>query len=82
MIEPVVRFDLAGFDLVESFGGCPELADARAPCRPVAGAGEYCVSPAWLWWVGLGGGLLLLTLAWWGWHQGGLALMQLGMGAC
>jgi hypothetical protein len=25
---------------------------------------------------------LLLTLAWWGWHQGGLALMQLGMGAC
>ncbi|WP_301271599.1 hypothetical protein [Pseudomonas mandelii] len=27
-------------------------------------------------------GILLLTLAWWGWHQGGLALMQLGMGAC
>ncbi|WP_263294632.1 hypothetical protein [Pseudomonas sp. A-RE-19] len=27
-------------------------------------------------------GLLLLTLAWWGWRQGGLALMQLGMGAC
>ncbi|WP_263386149.1 MULTISPECIES: hypothetical protein [Pseudomonas] len=25
---------------------------------------------------------LLLALAWWGWHQGGLALMQLGMGAC
>ncbi|EJN18834.1 hypothetical protein PMI35_06022 [Pseudomonas sp. GM78] len=25
---------------------------------------------------------LLLTLAWWGWHQGGLALMQLGMGVC
>ncbi|WP_448145260.1 hypothetical protein [Pseudomonas silesiensis] len=24
----------------------------------------------------------LLALAWWGWHQGGLALMQLGMGAC
>jgi hypothetical protein len=24
---------------------------------------------------------LLLALAWWGWHQGGLALMQLG-GAC
>ncbi|WP_397457360.1 hypothetical protein [Pseudomonas versuta] len=40
------------------------------------------MSPAWLWWVGLGVGLLLLTLAWWGWHQGGLALMQLGMGAC
>lgn len=25
---------------------------------------------------------LLLALAWWGWHQGGLALMQLGMGTC
>ncbi|CAI8981603.1 MULTISPECIES: hypothetical protein [Pseudomonas] len=25
---------------------------------------------------------LLLALAWWGWHQGGLALMQLGLGAC
>jgi hypothetical protein len=25
---------------------------------------------------------LLLALAWWGWHEGGLALMQLGMGAC
>ncbi|WP_277933869.1 hypothetical protein [Pseudomonas mohnii] len=25
---------------------------------------------------------LLLVLAWWGWHRGGLALMQLGMGAC
>jgi hypothetical protein len=27
-------------------------------------------------------GVLLLGLVWWGWHQGGLALMQLGMGAC
>ncbi|MEB0045320.1 MULTISPECIES: hypothetical protein [unclassified Pseudomonas] len=26
--------------------------------------------------------VLLLALAWWGWHRGGLALMQLGMGAC
>ena len=26
--------------------------------------------------------LLLLALIWWGWHQGGLALMQLGMGVC
>jgi hypothetical protein len=25
---------------------------------------------------------LLLALAWWGWHQGGLAMMQLGLGAC
>lgn len=27
-------------------------------------------------------GALLLSLVWWGWHQGGLALMQLGMGVC
>ncbi|EST16045.1 MULTISPECIES: hypothetical protein [Pseudomonas] len=26
--------------------------------------------------------LLLLTLVWWGWHEGGMALMQLGMGVC
>lgn len=25
---------------------------------------------------------LLIALAWWGWHQGGLALMQLGMSVC
>lgn len=30
----------------------------------------------------ISGAALLLALAWWGWHQGGLALMQLGMGAC
>ncbi|WAJ39592.1 hypothetical protein OU800_10320 [Pseudomonas sp. GOM7] len=29
--------------------------------------------------TGLG---LLLALAWWGWHQGGLALLQLGVGIC
>ncbi|MGG2397377.1 hypothetical protein ACJRW5_10595 [Pseudomonas sp. SH1-B] len=29
--------------------------------------------------VGLGG---LLALAWWGWRQGGLALLQLGVGIC
>ncbi|WP_254924892.1 hypothetical protein [Pseudomonas fragi] len=36
-------------------------------------------------WIRLGTisvGALLLALAWWGWHQGGLALMQLGLGAC
>ncbi|MCU1766262.1 hypothetical protein ACKWMZ_15695 [Pseudomonas protegens] len=32
--------------------------------------------------AGLGLGILLLLLAWWGWHRSGLALMQLGMGAC
>jgi len=26
--------------------------------------------------------LLMLGLAWWGWQNGGLALMQLGMGVC
>lgn len=26
--------------------------------------------------------LLVLALVWWGWHQGGLALMQLGMSLC
>ncbi|GAB1615975.1 hypothetical protein V7V80_04685 [Pseudomonas kermanshahensis] len=26
--------------------------------------------------------IVLLALVWWGWHQGGLALMQLGMGVC
>ncbi|VXC40086.1 conserved hypothetical protein [Pseudomonas sp. 8Z] len=33
-----------------------------------------------------GGALLLaagsLLLAWWGWRQGGLALLQLGVGVC
>ncbi|WP_404937485.1 hypothetical protein P7C00_23735 [Pseudomonas sp. JDS08PS003] len=38
---------------------------------------------SWLGWAaGLGVGILLLLLAWWGWHRSGLALMQLGMGAC
>ncbi|WP_259698341.1 hypothetical protein [Pseudomonas fluorescens] len=27
-------------------------------------------------------GTALLALVWWGWHQGGLALMQLGMSIC
>ncbi|WP_269451136.1 hypothetical protein [Metapseudomonas resinovorans] len=33
---------------------------------------------------GLGAVLLslLLALVWWGWQQGGLALMQLGMSLC
>jgi len=26
--------------------------------------------------------IVLLALAWWGWHRGGLALMQLGMSLC
>lgn len=25
---------------------------------------------------------LLLAMAWWGWHQGGLALLQLDMSLC
>ncbi|MCU7250522.1 hypothetical protein [Pseudomonas koreensis] len=27
-------------------------------------------------------GAALLALVWWGWHQGGLAMMQLGLGSC
>ncbi|WP_256674577.1 hypothetical protein [Pseudomonas sp. LD120] len=34
------------------------------------------------WVAGLSLLSLLLMLAWWGWHRGGLALMQLGPGAC
>jgi hypothetical protein len=30
----------------------------------------------------LGAALLALALVWWGWQQGGLALMQLGMSIC
>ncbi|BCJ08368.1 MULTISPECIES: hypothetical protein [unclassified Pseudomonas] len=26
--------------------------------------------------------VLVLALVWWGWHKGGLALMQLGMSLC
>jgi hypothetical protein len=33
------------------------------------------------WLIALGAAALL-AVAWWGWHQGGLALMQLGMGNC
>lgn len=36
----------------------------------------------WLRVGAVGAALALLALVWWGWHQGGLALMQLGMGAC
>lgn len=33
--------------------------------------------------LGLAGGVLtILVLAWWGWQQGGLALLQLGMSLC
>ncbi|WP_256657242.1 hypothetical protein [Pseudomonas sp. 2FE] len=34
------------------------------------------------WSLGLAGGLIVLALIWWGWQRGGLALLQLGMGAC
>ncbi len=32
--------------------------------------------------MAMAAGLLLLLLVWWGWQQGGLALMQLGMAIC
>ena len=37
---------------------------------------------AWPWLAGTAALGLLLALAWWGWQQGGLALLQLGMGIC
>ncbi|MDP3976838.1 MAG: hypothetical protein Q8P85_02400 [Pseudomonas sp.] len=38
---------------------------------------EYWLSSALLMLVAT-----LLALAWWGWGQGGLAFMQLGLGVC
>ncbi|WP_256046637.1 hypothetical protein [Stutzerimonas zhaodongensis] len=35
-----------------------------------------------LWSGGVALAVLLLVAAWWGWQQGGLALLQLGMGVC
>ncbi|AKA85602.1 hypothetical protein VO64_5056 [Pseudomonas synxantha] len=32
--------------------------------------------------MAMAAGLVLLLLAWWGWQQGGLGLMQLGMAIC
>ncbi|WP_256584060.1 hypothetical protein [Pseudomonas sp. SDI] len=32
--------------------------------------------------IAMVGACVLLALVWWGWQRGGLALMQLGMGAC
>ncbi|WP_324708172.1 hypothetical protein [Pseudomonas fragi] len=40
------------------------------------------MNTAWMWLGAASGGALLLALVWWSWHQGGLAMMQLGMGAC
>ncbi len=37
---------------------------------------------ATVWKVGVVLLLALLAAAWWGWQQGGLALMQLGVGVC
>ena len=34
------------------------------------------------WWLGLALGAGLLALIWWGWQRGGLALLQIGLGAC
>lgn len=41
------------------------------------------MSRGWITGVALAMGFgLLLALAWWGWRQGGLALLQLGVGIC
>lgn len=37
---------------------------------------------SWLWTGSVGLAALLLAVAWWGWQQGGLALLQLGVGIC
>ncbi|WP_375738925.1 hypothetical protein [Pseudomonas boanensis] len=34
------------------------------------------------WALGAGLFALMLALGWWGWQQGGLALLQLGMSLC
>lgn len=36
----------------------------------------------WFWAGGAVLASLLLVAAWWGWQQGGLALLQLGVGIC
>lgn len=36
----------------------------------------------WLWASGTALAVSLLALVWWGWQQGGLALLQLGVGIC
>jgi hypothetical protein len=36
----------------------------------------------WFWTGGAALTALLLAAAWWGWQQGGLALLQLGLGVC
>ncbi|MCK1978420.1 hypothetical protein LNK15_15400, partial [Jeotgalicoccus huakuii] len=61
--------------------GCrPQLARARTSGRPASGSG--CMNR----YVARGllavAALLLLALVWWGWHKGGMALMQLGMSVC
>ena len=45
------------------------------------GTDHYRVS-RWVMFVETCGAFGGLAFAWWGWHQGGLALMQLGMGTC
>lgn len=32
--------------------------------------------------LSVAGAVAVLALVWWGWHQGGLALLQLGLGSC
>lgn len=34
------------------------------------------------WTLSLSAVALVLALVWWGWQQGGLALLQLGLGSC
>ncbi|MGY4535093.1 hypothetical protein ACVW0Y_004246 [Pseudomonas sp. TE3786] len=40
------------------------------------------MSRALTWSLSSAGTVVLLGLIWWGWQQGGLALLQLGLGSC
>ena len=40
------------------------------------------MSRSLVWSLGTAGVAVLLAVVWWGWQQGGLALLQLGLGSC
>ena len=63
--------------LLKPARGAAQLAGARASGGAPAGGRRRGVKLAWLLAAGA-----LLGLAWWGWQRGGLALLELGMGAC
>lgn len=72
-----LRPGLAVVDPAKPARGAAQLAGARASGGAPAGGRRRGVKLAWLLAAGA-----LLGLAWWGWQRGGLALLELGMGAC